>query len=385
VGERGPGARLGRIDRYILSQLLLVFGLAALVLVMIYWVNRAVMLFDHLISDGQTAWVFLEFTALSLPAIVKLVLPLAAYVAVLIATNRLAGDSELAVMRATGMSPWRLARPVLVFGVLVGATVAVLAHRLEPAAAQRLASREAEIAETATARLLREGEFTSAADGVTVYVAEVSARGEFRGLLLEDRREAARPVTYTAAEAYLVRGPTGPQLVMVDGQIQRTDPAGRLIVTTFADLAYDLGPLLGGGESARRNLRSLPTAALLFPDEAVIRATGSDAGRLRVEAVERFAEMLLPPVAVLIALAAMLQGEFSRLGLWPQIALAVVLAVVVKGVEASVVQASRADPSRWPIVFLPVAGGLAVAAGLLWRATLPRRPRWLRAGRGAAA
>lgn len=367
---------MGRIDRYILSQLLIVFGFAALVLVMIYWINRAVMLFDSLIADGQTAWVFLEFTALSLPAIVKLVLPLAAYVAVLITVNRLAGDSELTVMRASGMSPWRLARPVLAFGLLVGVTVGILAHRLEPAAAQRLASREAEIAETATARLLREGEFASAADGVTIYVAEVTAQGEFRGLLLEDRRNAAQPTTYTAAEAYLVRVPSGPQLVMVDGQIQRLDASGRLLVTTFDDLAYDLAPLLGGGESGRRDLRSLPTVALLFPDAETLRSTQADAARLRIEALERFAETALPPVAVLIALAAMLQGEFSRLGLWPQIALAVALAVAVKAVEASMVQAARADPAaHWPLVFVPTAGGLAVAAGLLWRATVPRRQR----------
>ncbi len=372
---------MGRIDRYILSLLLLVFGLSALVLVSIYWVNRAVRLFDQLIADGQTAWVFLEFTALLLPSVVKLVLPLAAFVAVLIAINRLAGDSELTVLRATGTSPWRLARPVLAFGLLAGALVAVLAHSLEPAAAQRLDRREAEIAASATARLLREGEFTQAAEGVTLYLREVTPQGELRGLLLEDRRDPARPATYTAAEAYVVRGPDGPQLVMVDGLIQRADPgSGTLVTTAFADLAYALGPLLDGVGGGTRDLRSLPTTALLAPDAGVLGETGESPSRLRVEALERFAEMLLPPVAVLLALGAMLQGEFSRLGLWPQIGLAVVLAILLKAVEAAAVQAAREDPSRGAVVFLPALAGLAVAAALLWRATRPRRRP-----RGAAA
>ena len=42
---------MGRIDRYLLSQLMAVFGLAALVLVLVYWINRAVVLFDQLIAE----------------------------------------------------------------------------------------------------------------------------------------------------------------------------------------------------------------------------------------------------------------------------------------------------------------------------------------------
>ena len=39
---------MARIDRYLLQQLLSVFGFFGLVLVLVYWVNRAVVLFDQL-------------------------------------------------------------------------------------------------------------------------------------------------------------------------------------------------------------------------------------------------------------------------------------------------------------------------------------------------
>ena len=72
---------MSKFDRYMLSQLMMLFGFFALVLVSVYWINRAVSLFDQLISDGQSAWVFLEFTALTLPNVIRLVLPVAAFVA----------------------------------------------------------------------------------------------------------------------------------------------------------------------------------------------------------------------------------------------------------------------------------------------------------------
>ena len=90
---------------------MVLFGFFSLVLVLVYWINRAVVLFDQLIADGQSAIVFLEFTALSLPAVIRLALPIAAFAAAVYVTNRMTTDSELTVVRATGYSPFRQARP----------------------------------------------------------------------------------------------------------------------------------------------------------------------------------------------------------------------------------------------------------------------------------
>ena len=121
------------------------FGFFALVLVMVYWINQAVRLFDQLIADGQSAGVFLEFTALSLPSVVRLALPLAAFAASVYVTNRMTTDSELVVVRATGFSPFRMARPVLIFGLIVTALMSVLMHALVPLSVGQLDERRAEI------------------------------------------------------------------------------------------------------------------------------------------------------------------------------------------------------------------------------------------------
>ena len=52
---------MSRYDRYVLSQYLLFFGFFALILVSVFWINRAVVLFDRLIGGGQSALGFFEF------------------------------------------------------------------------------------------------------------------------------------------------------------------------------------------------------------------------------------------------------------------------------------------------------------------------------------
>ena len=102
-----------QIDRYILSQFLTLFGFFALVLVSVYWINRAVSLFEQLISDGQTALVVLEFTALTLPLVISVVLPIAAFAASAYGANRLSAESELVVMQASGFTRLQVALAVM--------------------------------------------------------------------------------------------------------------------------------------------------------------------------------------------------------------------------------------------------------------------------------
>src|SRR5699024_1282585 len=136
---------LSRYDRYVLSSLLLFSGFFALILVAVFWINRAVVLFDRLIGDGQSLLVFLEFSALALPNLIRMILPMAVFAAAVYVTNRMQGDSEITVMQATGTSPWRLARPPLAFGLLAALMMSVLTHLLLPASISQLSAREAEV------------------------------------------------------------------------------------------------------------------------------------------------------------------------------------------------------------------------------------------------
>lgn len=367
---------LGRFDRYLFRQFMALFGFFALVLVMVYWVNRAVVLFDQLIADGQSAGTFLELTLLTLPNIIRIVLPLSAFVAAVYVTNRLAGDSELTVAQATGFSPFRLARPVLAFGLTVTALTLALTHLLVPLSAARLNDRQAEIAQTATARILQEGRFLSPAPGVTVYIRDISPEGALSDIYLSDTRSPVEAVTYTASDAYLVRTERGPQLVMVEGMAQTLRHADRRLVTTaFADLAYDIGGLMPAAARERRSARELATWELLFPTEATITETRMTAGELVAEGHDRTAQALLATVGALIGFATLLVGGFSRFGVWRQIVAAVFLIIAVKVIEAGCVAAVRADPRLWPLIYLPSVAGLTVALGLLTRAARPRRLR----------
>jgi lipopolysaccharide export system permease protein len=351
----------------------MLFGFFSLVLVLVYWVNRAVILFDQLIADGQSAGVFLEFTALSLPNVIRLVLPLSGFAATVYVTNRLSTESELTVMQATGHSAFRLARPVVVFGLSVTALMLILTHLLVPSSLERLSDREDEISENITARLLSEGSFLNPSTGITFYIREITPEGELLDIFLADTRDPTAHVTYTASTAFLLRTDNGPQLVMFDGMAQTLSlPAQTLITATFDDSAFDIGALMASATSGKRNVNELTTLELLFPTPALETATNRSADQLIIRGHRRFLESGFSLAAALIGFSTLLTGGFSRFGVWRQILMAIFLLIVLKTVESVILTTVGDNSAAWPLIYTPIVLGLIISWLQLYKSDHPR-------------
>ncbi len=375
---------MSRYDRYVLSQFLLFFGFFALVLVAVFWINRAVVLFDRLIGDGQSALVFLEFTALTLPNLIRMVLPMAVFAASVYVTNRLNAESELTVMQATGSSPARLARPALVFGLITGLMMSALTHFLLPASISQLAVREAEVSRNVTARLLTEGSFLHPSDGVTFYIRKIDPDGTLNDVFLSDRRNPAQVVTYTGTRAFLVRDEGHANLIMVDGMAQRLDPQSRTLSTTeFADFSYDISSLVKINDEKTRSIRAIPTLELWQSRDSIAAQGRYTHGHLAEELHLRFARATICVAVALIGFSALMLGTFSRFGVWKQGLLAFFLLIFLEALRGVVSKPVLRDADLWPLIYLPTLVGLGLAALFLRfgaRPLLPVRRRAAPAG-----
>jgi lipopolysaccharide export system permease protein len=359
-----------------LSQLLVLFGFFSLVLVAVFWINRAVVLFDRLIGDGHTALVFLEFSALGLPKLIVTVVPIATFAAAVYVTNRLTNESELTVMQATGSGPWRLARPVFIYGLLTALMMSVLAHVLVPSAQAQLSEREAEISRNITARLLTEGTFLNPTSGVTFYTREIAEDGVLRDVFLSDRRDPAEQVMYTGAQAYLVRSDDATTLIMVDGLAQRLITKGKLLSTAkFQDFSFDMTSLISKDTTRSKSIRNMQSFDLLFDWPKISKETGARAGDIAEELHSRFAQSLFCIVAAMIGFSTLLLGGFSRFGVWREVVIAFFLLIVIDGLRSMFVEPVLNNASMWPVMYIPAAIGAILSFVMLGHAA---NPHWWR-------
>ena len=365
---------MAKFDRYMLSQLLLFFGFFSLVLVAVFWVSRSVNLFDQLIGDGQSVLVFAEFSALGLPRIVHMVTPLAAFAAAVYVTNRLTTESEITVMQAVGSSPWRLARPVFIFSVLVGLMSAILTHFLVPASIELLDIREREVDRDIAARLLTEGEFLHPGSGVTLYMRKIEDDGVLRDVFVSNRRNPEARLIYTADRAYLVKQSDRTSLIMVDGLAQRYTPAtGRLSTTAFEDYTQDISGLFDDPNEAVRDVRGIETFAFFDDWAQIIAVTGERPGTIAEEFHSRFSQPLFAMCTALFGFAVLISSGFTRLSTWREVLVAFTILLVLDSVRAALADPIRDNMTFWPLSYVPPVLAFLLVVGLLTYTMRPRR------------
>ena len=367
---------MSRFDRYVLSQLLVVFGFFSLVLVAVYWINQAVLVFDRLIADGQSAGAVLAFTALTLPKVIGIVLPMSAFAASVYVTNRLNSESELVVVQATGFSPFRIAVPYLVFGLIVAIMTGALMNVLVPMAEREATRQRADLANNVTARFLSPGEFLQPSKGVTFYIGELTPEGVLQSVFLSDARNPDEQTTYIAREAFLVSDVNGPKLVMVDGIAQiLSEPGQRLSITRFDDFSYDIGRLIAAVRPPQPSAGHLSTLALLGVNAQQAETLNSTTALLVWDAHRRIAQSLLAIFTTLIGFATLLLGAFSRFGVWRQIIAAIALLIVLKMLANVTLSMPRDVQGSWMFNYIIIITSAVVCWSLLKFAARERKPR----------
>jgi lipopolysaccharide export system permease protein len=354
------------LDKYVIAQILGPFGLFALIFTGVVWLTQSLRVIDTVVNSGQSALVFAEFTALLLPTVLSMVMPVAAFAATIFAVNRLFMESEIVVMMAAGKSRLSLARPIALFGLMVMAAMLVITLYLMPTASREMKERLSALQSDIASALIREGQFIHPTDGITVYVRETGGDGQMVGLFVQDDREEGTRVTYTAQRAALVRTDAGPRLVMFDGAAQRVTEAEKdLSVLTFDKLVYDLDALIDKDRERRLKPSEHYFFDLLNPTDSTL--LGRDPGKFVAEGHEQISAPLYALALPLIAIAALLGPGFRRRGYLTRIVASVVAAALVRILGVAAKSLVSGEAALWPFMYAPPVIGVALALLVLWR------------------
>jgi lipopolysaccharide export LptBFGC system permease protein LptF len=122
------------LDLYISREYLRVLVLGMVGLLGIFYIATFIDLVDKLFRGDTTSAMLMEYFYFRTPQFVYYVIPMAVLVATLVTVGLMTKNSELLVMRACGISLYRTAAPLFLFGALASAGLFLLQERaLAPA------------------------------------------------------------------------------------------------------------------------------------------------------------------------------------------------------------------------------------------------------------
>jgi lipopolysaccharide export system permease protein len=372
-------ASVTRLDRYILQQLVAAFGFFVLVFTGVIWLTQAVRLIDTVLASGQSAGVFLEFSALVLPQVFVIVLPLAGIGAALYALNKLYTDSELIVMMGAGLGPVSMLRPVALFGVLIGLAMAIVLTVLVPRSGALLAERTRAIRSDLANALIVERQFLHPLPGLTLFITDTSRQGEMAGLFLDDQRDPERPVTYSARRALLVREGMEARLVMQEGVALTSGAGAQLTSVRFDQFVFDLSELLNEETARVPRPSEYPVRALLAPTPEMLASGRYERADFVSEGHYKITMPLLATIYPMIALVTLLAGGYRRSGFGKRVVVAIAVATLLQILMFAARARVQERVELWPLMYVPALLGLLYLAVLLVRLSRERRPAGLAA------
>lgn len=360
------------LTRYVLRQTLMLTLAFTLVFSAAVWLVQSLRLIDLIVNRGLSLGIFLKLAVLILPRFIEIVLPIAIFLAVLFSYNRLISESELIVMRASGLSQMTLARPALILAAGGMLTMLALSTYLLPAAFREFKDLQFEIRGRFASALIQEGVFNTISDRFSVYIRTRDRRGELGGILIHDMRDPRKPVTLLAERGALVDGPDGPRVLMVNGSRQQYElDTGKLAVLSFDRYTVDLA-----------NNKEASAARPREPEELYFHElfAGAPGSNLSAEMNLRLVTPLDALVLTWIPLACLLSGDFNRRGQSRRILVATVLAMLFEVVDLGTKNLAGHNLSTVPLLYAVTLLPIGIAAWLLLR-----EGRWPWLGRTTVA
>ncbi len=302
---------MSRLTLYLLRQMTLAATMTAVGLTFAIWLSQSLRLLDTIVNRGLPAGLAAEFILMLLPALFALLLPIAVFIGVMVVYLRLESDSELVVMRNSGLSNLHLAKPAILFGLATTAITYGLTLYGIPASMRNYQDIQREFAGNLAGVLVEAGVFTDLAPGITFFAQARDRSGGLAGIIVDDGRDRTRHRIYTAERGAINATADGPRAVLHNGTYQETDnKTGQVSVLYFDNTSVDLGNLFSRpDEKPRRGAEELYLSELWSNDTA---EDSDTIARMHVEAHRRLADPIYCLAMALVAAGCLLGAGQPR-------------------------------------------------------------------------
>ncbi|RME61905.1 MAG: LPS export ABC transporter permease LptF [Candidatus Dadabacteria bacterium] len=222
------------INRYLLREITDLFFVTLLILITLFVTVRLVRLASLVINKGVSLYNIVLVYLCLIPSFLIVCIPLAVLFAVMLSFSRLSAESELVVMRTSGISLKKLSVPVFYFGL--GACIAAffVALYLKPFSYRYLSKVLFNIAKQSTTAGLNAGVFNELGS-ISLYFEKIEDN-RIENVLLEDRRDNDNPIIMTAKRGIITSNAELAEIniYLFDGEAHQATSGTEYSLTQFS-------------------------------------------------------------------------------------------------------------------------------------------------------
>ena len=357
------------LTRYILGEILSHTLIGCALFTFILFMHDLPHILDVVVRNSSTFSNVMEILLFTLPNTFKVTIPMAVLVGVLLGLSRLASDSEIVAMRASGLGIGYFVRVSSI--VAIGGTLIGLGNSLyvAPRANQAILEMQQSLETSQASYEIQRGVFYEEFKNIVLYVQDVragSGASNWRQGFMADVTDPSNPQITTAASATVVNDSTQELLMRLRNGSRHETVAGQPLEYNISKFDTTDLPLALSQQSTVQ-LGRLDTSIYALPMGMLIARThGPDPKRFLIELNNRFS---YPAACLVLMLVGVPLGVASRRG-GKSSAWVFTIALVVVYYSLSLIGTALGRQDKIP-VFLAIwlANILFATAGafLLWQ------------------
>ena len=354
---------------YILRELLQPTGMALVLFTFVLLVGNLIKLTDLLINKGVSPLSILQMFGLLVPSLLSYTLPMAVLTGTLLAFGKLSSDREILAMKASGISFYAIAAPVLLVGLLISIALVPINTHVVPWSHYATRRLLVDIGVRNPTAFLEGGTFIKEFKPYILFIYQVDGN-KLSKIRIYEPKEGRPTRTIVAQRGEFIPVPKEQRVLLklYNGAADEPDPKDPLKFYKLEFATYSMSLAVGEGKDPSKLGRKPKDLGMqqLRAEIRKLSAEGIDPVPLRVELHRRFSMAFSPFVFILIGLPLGITTRRAQrsvgFGLSVVIFLGYYLFLVLGQTLAEKGSLSPA-PSLWiaNAVFL-VIGGL-----LLWR------------------
>ena len=353
------------IERYIFRKITGATVLTFVALGTMVWLSQALRQFDLVTANGQSVWTFFYVSALLIPALVTIVLPVALLIAVIYAFIHLNGDLELVVVNSSGASQLTILRPVLLIGVVVTLMVAAMSLYFAPLSLRSWQFLITNVRSDILTTILQPGQFMQPVAGLTIHIRSRDPDGTLHGIFVSDDRDPGETSTYLAERGAVIDNPLGVFMIMNNGTIQQRSKVDQSIsMIEFSSYAFDLSSFRSSSTTPQLHPAARSTSYLLNPnpDDPYFRKYP---GKFRAELHDRLSSPLYGLLFAVLPLVFLGQSVSPRQSRAASATMAVIVTTALRALGVFLPNlAETSTLAIWLMYAVPL-GGVLIASVLV--------------------
>jgi lipopolysaccharide export system permease protein len=285
-----------------------------LVFTFVLMIGKILQIIELMVNKGVQFYDISKLIIFIMPSFLTFTMPISLLIAILIGMGRLSGDNEITVLRASGISLYRLIEPIIFMACIVCLFTAVIGY-YAPLCNQATKDLLFQIVQQKASIGIKEKFFNDDFQDLVLYADRITTNEDsMEGILISDSRLANEPTTIIARRGYLISNPNTLKVTLrlMDGSIHSVDSSlTKYKKTDFSsyDVNLDLKKAAAGSDNKiKKGSRDMTIDELL----GNIKRADMKADEVRDMVIELHKKISIPLSCLVFAILAVPFGIVSK-------------------------------------------------------------------------